>query len=72
LEEQVVWDYPNGERIGSFVSRSPASRKASDGHDSWSEAAEDKESEVADYEIQDEEDLDDDSEFDDFLEEEDD
>lgn len=71
LEEQVVLDYENGERIGSFVSRSPVSRKASNGKGSHSEAAEEEETEVVDDEDQDEEDLDDDSEFDDFLEDED-
>lgn len=72
LEEQVVLEYPNGEHIGSFTSRSPVSRKASNGKGSHSEAVEGEEIEAVEDEDQDEEDLDDDSEFDDFLEEEDD
>lgn len=72
LEEQVVLDYPNGERIGSFTSRCPVSCKASNGPSGRSEAAEDEETEVVDDEEQDEDGFDNDSEFDDFLEEEDD
>jgi len=72
LEEQVVLDYENGERIGSFVSRSPVSRKASNGKGSCSEAVEGEETEAVEDEDQDEEDFDDDSEFDDFLEDTDD
>ena len=71
LEEQVVLDYPNGERIGSFTNRCPVSRKVSKGYGGRSEAAEEEETEVVDDEDQDEEDFDEDSEFNDFLEDED-
>ena len=72
LEERVVLGYPNGERIGSFTSRSPVSRKASNGQGSRSEAVEDEETEAVEDEDQVEDDFDDDSEFDDFLEDTDD
>ena len=72
LEEQVVLEYPNGEHIGSFTSRSPVSRKVSNGQGSRYEADAEEERDVVDDEDQNEDDFNDDSEFDDFLEEEDD
>lgn len=73
LEEQVVLGYPNGERIGSFVSRCPADRKVSIGKVGSSKVAEDHESEAFDEDDQAEDDVEDDEFADlvDFLEEED-
>ena len=73
LEEQVVLGYPNGERIGSFISRYPADRKVSIGKVGSSKVAEDHESEAFDEDDQAEDDVEDDEFADlvDFLEEED-
>lgn len=62
IEEEVVLSYPNGERIGSFTSRSPANGKKNDREEDFSEDEDSSEDqEVEEYE----------EDFDDFLDDED-